>query len=674
MANYIIIDDNPIFAKKLDERLGTCKIIDAADGKSPASIAELINDVSEGIFSVDEIKPHHRRIEWKNRAEKETIILINAEGFYNFDNREELPGVEILIWLRCKHYIVNPVVLYGFQNTASILQKHPEHLIIHSEGCFYLRLPFRPEQILKMNIKEVSDLSDIRKHLAAAFNMEVFRHSFANKWGISRLKITQSIINSNQDDLGNIIDNKEILIAKFIYVSDKFKDVIDTSLLANIRLNIKRYHSYICNQKVLYIDDQAMNGWSDTLRKALNLTKDYFNVFNFFPEDINFLVKLVLDRIRDFQPDCVLLDLRLRPDDEFLKFGEQYTGAIVAEKIKNKYVSLPVIMFTASNKAENLRVALRKGCETLWTKEGIDEYKGINYSLQNNHRLVKSVYNSCRKFGSATAKVNYATDKLLEGLENRIHRINYTFLKNEIKGVDIFENFNLIIPDTNFFIQDDEKLMPDHIGNIFILMHLCKLLGNTKFHFNDEVFLELLKFSKMPIFKKRPENENIKTERSRYITSKIFAWQSEKLIDFGEADKINYGGKMRALPENSNEHLDSFDSIDEDFQSQKHLSDVDADKVLIQYITEQIQRGKRVLFITEDNGCAWHVGKELEELGLSITQKRNKKIKEFNQKRDINEKVEDNNGSVVYMRMDLTAFHTILDNVRGKIMKITPLE
>jgi len=197
MANYIIIDDNLDFAQMLGERLGTCKIIHAAEGKSPASIAESLNDDSEGVYSIIENKPHHRRIEWKTRAEEETIILINAEGFYNSDNREELPGIEIIIWLRCKHYIVNPIILYGFQNTASILQNHPEHLIIHSEGCLYLRLPFRPEQILKMNIKEVSDLSGIRRHLAAAFNMEVFRHSFANKWGISRLKIAYNIINSN---------------------------------------------------------------------------------------------------------------------------------------------------------------------------------------------------------------------------------------------------------------------------------------------------------------------------------------------------------------------------------------------------------------------------------------------------------------------------------------------
>ena len=87
MPNYIIIDDNPVFAKGLGERLGTTKMIDAANGKSPANIAALLNDDSEDVYTINEIKPHHRRIEWETQTEKETIILINAEGSYNSDNR-----------------------------------------------------------------------------------------------------------------------------------------------------------------------------------------------------------------------------------------------------------------------------------------------------------------------------------------------------------------------------------------------------------------------------------------------------------------------------------------------------------------------------------------------------------------------------------------------------------
>ena len=307
----------------------------------------------------------------------------------------------------------------------------------------------------------------------------------------------------------------------------------------------------------------------------------------------------------------------------------------------------------------------------LFRSEGIDEYKGINYSLQNNFRLVKSVYNACKKFELLTAKVNFTTDKLLEGLEKRFPRINYGFLKNEIDDLNIFENFNLIIPDTNFFIQDNPKLISDQIGNIFIFLHLCKFSNHTKFHLNDEVFIELLRHSKKAIDNNRIEKESVVIERARYITGKIFYWQSEKLIDFGKPDITNYGSKMRNLAENRSEYLDI---IEEDFQSPKYLSDVNADKVLIKYIPEQIKNGMRVLFITEDNGCAWHVGKELEDFGLSVTQKSIKKISEFNQKRDINEKVEGKNGSVVYMRMNLTSFHAILDNVREKIMEIMPLE
>jgi len=600
----------------------------------------------------------------KTCSEEKTIILINAEGLYNSDNREELPGVEILIWLRCKHYIVNPVIFYGFQTTASILHRHPEHLIIHSEGCYYLRLPFNLNKIKNIVVDEVNNLSRIRKHLAAGFNMEVFRHKFANIWGINRLKIAHDQICCNNHDILNGIENKEILIAKFIYVSEKYKDIKDKSLLKNIKKFVKQYQAYICNRKILYIDDQATKGWSEILREVLNLSKDNFQVFNYFPDDINNLINMILVRIRDFQPDCILLDLRLRRDDEYHDFGDQYTGDIVAEKIKQKYVSLPVIMFTASNKVENLRKALRSGCETLWTKEGIDEYKGINFTMQNYFRLVESVYNACKKFELPNAKVNYASDKLLEGIEKRIHKTNFKYLNNKVHSLDIFKEFDFIIPDTNFFIQDDEKLMPGHMCNIFILLYLCKEIVNTEFHFNDEVFLELLRHSKKDIVYAQNEKEKVTIDRARYITSKIFYWQSKDLIRFSKPDTVTYGKKLR--------NNGIVETVYDNQYSPK--SDVNADYVLKDFIVNQIKNKKTILFINNDNGCAWNVGKELEQGGHIVLKTSKRYIKEITRKEDVNEVMKNKNDEVVYRRMDLREFNQIFDIVRETIMEISLLE
>ena len=668
MANYIIIDDNLVFAQKMGERLGACKIIDAADGKSPAKIAALLNDDSEDAYSINEIKPHHRRIELKTCSEEKTIILINAEGLYNSDNREELPGVEILIWLRCKHYIVNPVIFYGFQTTASILHRHPEHLIIHSEGCYYLRLPFNLNKIKSIVVDEVNNLSRIRKHLAAGFNMEVFRHKFANQWGVGRLKIASEFVLKKTVVPVERIDSKEELIAKFIYASGQTEDAIDPNLLNQIQSSIQKYRNYIHTKKILYIDDQANNRWSETLQEVLNLDNSHFLAYSYIPADNQSLIACVLDQIRNFNPDCVLLDLRLRPNDELLNFGEQYTGAIVAEEIKNKYVSLPVIMFTASNKVENLRVALRSGCETLWTKEGIDEYQGINYSLKNYFRLVKAIYESCKHFDSYEAKLNYKTDKLLEEIEKRIQNINDKWLKKSDE-VLFFNKYGYIIPDSNFFfsvldysgkVNAETSQRPIKICNIFVLMLICnKLVNGPRFHFNDEVFLELLRFSKMR--RTDDQKKNLKIDFSRYIISKIYFWNYKKIIDFNTSDLYAFRQKLRAKDENWGVLFDN-DEIKE-FNHKIH-----ADEIFVKSIPNLISTGEEVLFITDDKKCAWDVGRHVCGGQHTI-----KKSRPYQGSKTINEEVS-NGRKVVYKQMTSLEVHPILNNVRKKIMEIEVFE
>lgn len=661
MANYIIIDDNLVFAQKMGERLGACKIIDAADGKSPAKIAALLNDDSENAYSINEIKPHHRRIELKTFSEEKTIILINAEGLYNSDNREELPGVEILIWLRCKHYIVNPVIFYGFQTTASILHRHPEHLIIHSEGCYYLRLPFNLNKIKNIVVDEVNNLSRIRKHLAAGFNMEVYRHKFANIWGIDRLRKAHNAIKDLQPgDSQAISESKEVLIAKFLYLHSKTEDVLDNVLLYNIKSSIITKIDYISKKRILYIDDNASKGWSRIIKEIFNVRESDLLVVdpsNYNNDNLS-LSAFILNLILHQKPDCVLLDLRLIPrDDDHLSFGEQYTGAMIAKDIKKKHMSIPVIMFTASNKVENLRIALRAGCETLWTKEGIDEYQGINYSLQNYFRLVDSIYKACKKFDFPDAKINFITENLLLEIDKRKDNITQGVF-SDISFFNTLKNFDLLIPDTNFFINNqnvNDTTIASHISNIYILLILCKYLFRSTFYLHEQVFLELLRFCKMEKSNDGEEvDQDILIERSRYITSKIFKWQSNDLIIFGEYDAEGYGRNMRVDPA-------------------ADRANVYADEALTMYIPTMINQS-RVLLITDDNGLAWHVGEELnKDTTLTTSSSRTKIVNEVKEMKEIKETFTKNE-TIVYNRMDLSTFHRNFNMIKEKIMKISVIE
>lgn len=178
MKRIILIDDN----KNILSAINGFDVIGAADCKlEPCLIAKSI--LSE------RIENHHA-----NRlvtiAEKDTIIFINIDGVFGNSKRQSQKGVEILMWLRCKYKVNNPVILYSFQSNHELLKARPEHLIINSKGCYYYQLPYNFSELIDKQLKGIESDSDwnlIKKYLKPAFSIEEFRHLEANWWGIKQL-------------------------------------------------------------------------------------------------------------------------------------------------------------------------------------------------------------------------------------------------------------------------------------------------------------------------------------------------------------------------------------------------------------------------------------------------------------------------------------------------------
>jgi CheY-like chemotaxis protein len=134
--------------------------------------------------------------------------------------------------------------------------------------------------------------------------------------------------------------------------------------------------------KILLIDDNADCGWIellknihfefDDLEKGFKgkidkiTTTDILNVWkNVTPEKFN-------------QYDLIYLDLYLE------KGKADSTNALSALKfIKEKYPNIPIIIFTASDKAWNLDEVLEKGADAMYIKESPLYYRNKVYSLKN---------------------------------------------------------------------------------------------------------------------------------------------------------------------------------------------------------------------------------------------------------------------------------------------------
>lgn len=207
-------------------------------------------------------------------------------------------------------------------------------------------------------------------------------HSLANLFGAIRLaEIT---------GYGEILaSNQEIL-----------KKSSDLYLKYKIDFKIKESKTFLKKvipsqgKNVLLIDDKENFGWTDILRKLFKDAR-----FDFVASGENFIerteVKLFTETDSILKFDLVLLDLRLKDeedgDNSVNKRADEYSGADLLRTIKNYNQGIQVIVFTASNKAWNLKQLTDLGADGYFVKESPEVSVGDDFSLKNFENFVQLV-------------------------------------------------------------------------------------------------------------------------------------------------------------------------------------------------------------------------------------------------------------------------------------------
>lgn len=145
--------------------------------------------------------------------------------------------------------------------------------------------------------------------------------------------------------------------------------------------------------KVLYIDDNAENGWSYVLQKLFKEAtfkcivpdKEYKdNIGRFFVSQIRKMVDLE-------NPTFILLDLRLFAEEDTSIDIENLSGLLLLRLIRRDYPSIPIIVATASNKIWSLKQLTISGADGYWIKEGIDEKRDARSSIENYVSLTRLI-------------------------------------------------------------------------------------------------------------------------------------------------------------------------------------------------------------------------------------------------------------------------------------------
>ena len=206
-------------------------------------------------------------------------------------------------------------------------------------------------------------------------------HSIANVWGatvLSNRVTTESIPNIA---VGNDFLNS--LFFKYTCASNK--------IINNAGGNVIEVDA--ARKKFLLIDDEAPKGWGFALSHYLRMSSK-FDIISEKVKRYDDYTEKNKRLIENGEYDIVFLDLRLNgPDEESIQSPSQFSGMSVLKKIKSINPGTQVIMFTASNKAWNLKALLDAGADGYYVKPS-PEFFSADY-IDNNFQSLSGAIKHC---------------------------------------------------------------------------------------------------------------------------------------------------------------------------------------------------------------------------------------------------------------------------------------
>ena len=215
------------------------------------------------------------------------------------------------------------------------------------------------------------------------------RHSLANQWGAD---VLSRIVVGNETN--NELIKKARLSLYFRYVralslgTNDIENIIQGVESPSTPTSLKKIDA--AGKKILLIDDEADKGWGDVLCKMLPNSE--FKTIQEQVPDYEHLSNDAKKEIESGKYDLIFLDLRmngvaeedtLRPDD--------FSGMKILKAIKEQNKGNQVIMFTASNKAWNMKALLDAGADGYYIKESPEYTFPASYSDSNARELCTSI-------------------------------------------------------------------------------------------------------------------------------------------------------------------------------------------------------------------------------------------------------------------------------------------
>jgi len=424
---------------------------------------------------------HNNNIAFKNSFEEhikfdnytstlKEIQKIDFEIIYIKDNLSsnylELYGVILAYHIRLSEELEDkrflPIVIISDLDGFTLNKLEPMARILFTQNVFIIK-----------NSKKDFDEFQKKKLNLLPFNQDKFinsieiespenstNHSIANEWAIDRwakfVNAKSDIIRKNIDKLYNMLYIKYLLA----------KNPIENSK----SLGFKRAK---LSGEILYIDDEWDKGWSDIFDKYFEHTNITFEPFEYDFKDKNIysIRAEIRNKIDEYNPDLVLLDLRLTKNDQIDKNREdisKYSGIEILKDIKEINQGIQVLMLTATSKSLIL--------------DKLYQYDIVGY-IKKEHPSDKNI-----KIKENFNKLETLIDK---GLEKKYLKEIWT-IQNSILKLDLFEKDDDYFDKIKFEVDTIFEILNSNIENkikftLITIFKVFEILTNKYFKGDSKI-------------------------------------------------------------------------------------------------------------------------------------------------------------------------------------------
>ncbi|MBP5422824.1 MAG: hypothetical protein J6Y78_10330 [Paludibacteraceae bacterium] len=295
---------------------------------------------------------------------------------------------------------LTPIIIYGEAGYQDMISNECFD-ILKMPGIYYTHSDYQSINDSSQSLADitVSDynigLNNIHLNIPSDIGDN---HSVSNKWAIHQWAHALNI--SEESDFDSVEDKViNSLYFKYLVSLNSLKKHVVT----NDKDLVINFHECKDKPKVLFVDDQANEGWYEALCYILNDRNDigvYCLGEDWKQKTSEEIINEVTKEVKKISPDIVILDLRLCTSDFGNKPIKDLTGNRVLRTIKQMNRGIQVLIFSSTSKIWNYQFLTMPqegidGADGFIVKERPEDSKDSFYTRTIIKHFVASISQCC---------------------------------------------------------------------------------------------------------------------------------------------------------------------------------------------------------------------------------------------------------------------------------------